>query len=610
MSPGAVCGDRAAEPVLALLLHLAGLYGEGLVLAQYLPYCSDLASLAKQRIQPSLAGGLLGCLAIVHRVIPLFTDTVLMNELPNLLAHLLLPLLQVATTRRAVFSGGAAPRLVLLYKLLDVVYLVGLRIGEELARTHLTPLVTGLFSAFDKVQVTTGATEPDPTMVELAKVLTPSLAYSAYVALYNLLGGAFLEEQVPNIELIKRLCCSHQHGLAGPVHRPVSSMELHRANFRLKHPHMAAGSAVSSSSGNMIVVGEEEEEAGAAAGDQELLSRPVVDSSRQLRGSWLAYWEHEVGRHARDTAFNLKQIKLLTFTGHTGSVKSLAVLDNENSFLSGGRDRTVRLWSVRNQGEGEASLAAQSCYSGHRKTVFSVNYLEARGLVASCDGQLQLWDPFVGSTVAEYEAGRGATFCCVRALAAPSPLLAAATSEGAVRLLDTRSQGSGADLRVSYGAAGLVRCLAVSGGGEVLAVGHSSGYISLMDVRTGRLKNGFKAHDGEVLTLTAVSGQHFVSTSLDQTASGWRWEDGRLAANLRAPPEPVHCVAAHQATEVIMGSTANRVTVQKAVDTEASATVSKLRAELLRGHLTSLAVLPLNKLLLLGTDQGTVHLVC
>ena len=53
--------------------------------------------------------------------------------------------------------------------------------------------------------------------------------------------------------------------------------------------------------------------------------------------------------------------------------------------------------------------------------------------------------------------------------------------------------------------------------------------LSILDTRTG-----FKAHDSEVLTLTTIiNKQHFVSTSLDQLASGWRWDDGRQAAALR-----------------------------------------------------------------------------
>ena len=96
------------------------------------------------------------------------------------------------------------------------------------------------------------------------------------------------------------------------------------------------------------------------------------------------------------------------------------------------------------------------------------------------------------------------------------------------------------------GAAGLIRSLAVSRDGGQVAVGHSSGYISMLDTRTGRLKTGFKAHDGEVLTLTTINMHHFVSTSLDQLASGWRWDDGRQAAALRVFPEPLHCVASYE----------------------------------------------------------------
>jgi WD repeat-containing protein 81 len=39
----------------------------------------------------------------------------------------------------------------------------------------------------------------------------------------------------------------------------------------------------------------------------------------------------------------LKQIRLQTFTGHGAGVRSIHVLDNENSFLTGSRDKTVKV---------------------------------------------------------------------------------------------------------------------------------------------------------------------------------------------------------------------------------------------------------------------------
>ncbi len=46
---------------------------------------------------------------------------------------------------------------------------------------------------------------------------------------------------------------------------------------------------------------------------------------------------------------------------------------------------------------------------------------------------------------------------------------------------------------------GLVRCMAVSPDGNTLGVGLSSGVLSMVDIRTGLLLGGWRAHEGEVL---------------------------------------------------------------------------------------------------------------
>ena len=57
-----------------------------------------------------------------------------------------------------------------------------------------------------------------------------------------------------------------------------------------------------------------------------------------------------------DSHVSPKQILVQAFEGHTAAVRELHVLDNENSFVSASKDRTVKLWSVRSQvrtGKGE-----------------------------------------------------------------------------------------------------------------------------------------------------------------------------------------------------------------------------------------------------------------
>lgn len=77
----------------------------------------------------------------------------------------------------------------------------------------------------------------------------------------------------------------------------------------------------------------------------------------------------------------------------------------------------------------------------------------------------------------------------------------------------------------------------------------------------------------------------------------------------RGSNEPVHCLNVYH-NELISGTTANRIGVHTAIEANASFSSTKLRSDAFKGLLTSMAVLPLNRLLLLGADSGNVVLLC
>ena len=63
---------------------------------------------------------------------------------------------------------------------------------------------------------------------------------------------------------------------------------------------------------------------------------------------------------------------------------------------------------------------------------------------------------------------------------------------------------------------GLIRCLAVSPGSSTLGVGLSSGVLSMVDLSSGLLLGGWRAHDGEVMQVRTVT-THNSYTCLKQT---------------------------------------------------------------------------------------------
>nr|KAG5711979.1 hypothetical protein BaRGS_026420 [Batillaria attramentaria] len=263
-----VVGDENAMKVLECIGFVASVYGENIIVIQYLPSTMDLVSVAQRRLTQRSESGLLGAVILLRFVVPLLSDKTLMDVLE-----------------------------------------------------------------------------------ELAAVFTPELALAVYIPLCRIFGR-------------------------------------HEMEF---------------------------------------------SKTRHLRGNWLQYWEHELGLHERDTLFNFKQIKLQSFVGHSNSIRCIMGMDTENCFISASKDKTVRLWALTSCGDGTSRVPCQFTYQHHKKSVFSVAYVESMRQLASCDSTVHVWDPFTGVGLCQLESPRYSPAVALQAIPAPSPLVLMGTTEATLR---------------------------------------------------------------------------------------------------------------------------------------------------------------------------------
>ncbi|XP_058796820.1 WD repeat-containing protein 81 [Phymastichus coffea] len=638
-------GDANAAKVLECLSSIVGLYGEHTIVLQYFSHVTELVAQCKRKLTPNLEGGLISCFVLLIHVIPCLTDSSLMDVInEGIVKSILLPSIRIISTTKFSFPNGSMARFVMANKYLETLLLLVMRLGNAMAKNHLTMPIQRFFSAFEKVFNTDKCEKNDDELVissrevksgesaftdsasssitedvitpdskkhkafeELKEVFSASLAHKTYVALYRLLNDEIMEDLIKNYQLIRDLFHEFEQELLFPASSSAPSENKKFLDCNAK------GFGKVSTIGNKIKI-QDFMTVKPQSTDNEMNSStressPFSSVGRQLRGNWLAYWEHEIGRSDKDTKFNIKQIKLQTFSGHSNSVRCLHVLDNENSFMSGARDRSVKLWSLRSQGDGSVVSSCQYTYAGHKKSILALTFLESLRYTVSCDGSVHCWDPFMGSFLGCPESPRPIPVNVLVASPAPSTTILAATTDITLRVIDCRIFQYVNEMKVSMNPTGLVRCIAVAPSGHWVALGQASGFLTILDIRTGLVIAFWKGHECEILQLETLNETTIISSSLDQTIAVWGAMDGKLKFYLKGVTEPIHCMAVYE-QQLISGTTANKIGVHSTVEASASYSFSKLRHDAFKGVLTTMALLPLNRLLLLGADNGNINLIC
>lgn len=120
------------------------------------------------------------------------------------------------------------------------------------------------------------------------------------------------------------------------------------------------------------------------------------------------------------------------FYGHTGKIHSIDISGDSKYFVSGGQDKTVRLWDV----EQGSSLKT---FSGHKDFVTSVvmQQIKSKTYSSSADGQIFCWDNPTGDLVRTFN-GHKVSFKTIK-FSPNGEILAVGEENGRIRLLRTDS---------------------------------------------------------------------------------------------------------------------------------------------------------------------------
>lgn len=197
--PCNVSGDACSSRVLSCLEHVAAIYGEQFIVRHYFTHCSDMVQLAGKRLNPNVEACLIACVVVVRHMFPFLTNEHLMDNLKDhyFVDNIMYPVVRLVSSLRICFSSRRS-REVLVWKLLDCLFCLGVRAGGENVKNYLFVVLQRLMCTYDVlyeldtdsggVRARFGPDGDDSVIVQLREIFGPRLASLAFVYFGQLVG--------------------------------------------------------------------------------------------------------------------------------------------------------------------------------------------------------------------------------------------------------------------------------------------------------------------------------------------------------------------------------------------------------------------------------------
>jgi hypothetical protein len=215
---------------------------------------------------------------------------------------------------------------------------------------------------------------------------------------------------------------------------------------------------------------------------------------------------------------------LRRFEGHGAAVESVAFSRDGRHGLSGGADRTLRLWDLENGMELRR-------FEGRHRWVLSVTFSPdgRRVLCGSWDRTVRLWDVQTGSELRRFEGHRGRVVSV--AFSPDGRRALTGSADRTVRLWDVEG---GQELRCFVGHTDLVWSVAAfSADGRLVLSGSADATVRLWDLQTGEQLRSFGGHTRPVLSVAlSPDSRRALSGGWDRGVRLWDVDSGRELCRL------------------------------------------------------------------------------
>jgi WD40 repeat protein len=232
------------------------------------------------------------------------------------------------------------------------------------------------------------------------------------------------------------------------------------------------------------------------------------------------------------------------FAGHNDTVLAIAFAPDGGKAVSGGQDKTVRLWNIA---DGEELR----CFEGHTDTVTSVAFTpEGHVLSGSRDRTVRLWDPAACKELGKF-TGHTDTVRCV-ACSPDGKRVLTGSMDGTLRLWDIQTFKEVCKFPRQDGG---VYCVAFAPDGKRFASAGHDGGIRLLDAENGKGPKLLKGHTREVYTLVfSHDGKRLLSGGSDHTARLWNAEEAKEISRFDAHDGAVLAAAFAREDNLLSGA--------------------------------------------------------